>query len=122
MAAVNPSQIGQQIPWLSLREEGRTDSSLVLGLLKPAGVVKSALFSFTAAENGKGWVLGSLSFSCAADFAETSAEMRKRLGKPRSARRTAVSWQFRDGWGISLTQGASGEVVLGANPNEDVAD
>jgi len=122
LATLNPSKVGEQIPWLRLREEGKTDSSLVLGLSRPSGFLKKAVFSFSATENGKGWELLGLSFTCAGDVAEISSQMRKRLGKPRATRKTAVHWQFRDGWGVSLTAGGPGEVEIAGNPNEDVAD
>lgn len=122
LAVLDPSKTGEQIPWIALRQEAKTDASWILGLSKPVGILEKAIFSFSATGDGSGWVLASLSFTCAADFTETRSQMRKRLGKPKSVRKGAIDWQFPDGWGISLRDDGSGKVVIAGNPNEDIAD
>ena len=122
MSAISPPKIREQIPWLTLTEEGKTESALVLGLPKPAGIIRKATFSFSATEDGKGWVLNSFGMTCSTSFSEATGMMRKRLGKPKLSRKKAMLWQFRDGWGISVTAGEGGDILISANPNEDISE
>jgi hypothetical protein len=122
MSAISPPKIREQISWLTLAEEGKTESALVLGLPKPTGIVKKATFSFSATEDGKGWVLNSFGMTCSTSFSEAIGMMRKRLGKPKLSRKKATLWQFRDGWGISVTAGEGGDILISANPNEDISE
>lgn len=122
MSAINPLKIREQIPWLTLNEEGKTESALVLGLPKPAGIVRKATFSFSATEDGKGWVLNSFGMTCSTNFSEAGGMMRKRFGKPKLSRKKAITWQFRDDWGISVTVGEGGDILISANPHEDISE